>query len=94
MTNKYKSALNTNINFIQVKLFDFDDGKINREKIISERLDKSPEIENINKELFLDENNEFSYVNPVCPVCRSHKIIKKYAEYKIGLGKNTFFGIE
>ena len=77
MTNKYKSALNSNINFIQVKLFDFDDGKINREKIISERLNKVPEIENINKELFLDENNVFSYVNPVCPVCGSHKIIKK-----------------
>lgn len=77
MTNKYKSALNSNINFIQVKLFDFNDGKINREKIILERLNKSPEIENINKELFLDENNVFSYVNPVCPVCGSHKIIKK-----------------
>ena len=77
MTNKYKSALNSNINFIQVKLFDFNDGKIDREKIISERLNKVPEIENINKELFLDENNVFSYVNPVCPVCGSHKIIKK-----------------
>ena len=54
MTNKYKSALNSNINFIQVKLFDFDDGEIDREKIISERLNKVPEIENINKELFLD----------------------------------------
>ena len=77
MTNKYKSALNSNINFIQVKLFDFDNDKIDREKIISERLNKVPEIENINKELFLDENNVFSYVNPVCPVCGSHKIIKK-----------------
>ena len=29
------------------------------------------------EKLFLDENNVFSYVNPVCPVCGSHKIIKK-----------------
>ena len=55
MINKYKSALNSNINFIQVKLFDFDNDKIDCEKIISERLNKVSEIENINKELFLDE---------------------------------------
>ena len=51
--------------------------KINHEKIISERLNKSPNIENTNQKLFLDENNIFSYVNPICPVCGAHKIIKK-----------------
>ena len=51
--------------------------KINHEKIISERLNKSQNIENINQKLFLDENNIFSYVNPICPVCGAYKIIKK-----------------
>ena len=55
----------------------FSDEKIDREKIISERLNKSPNIENTNQKLFLDENNTFSYVNPICPVCGAHKIIKK-----------------
>ena len=27
--------------------------------------------------LFLDENNTFKYDDPICPVCGSHKIIKK-----------------
>ena len=33
--------------------------------------------ENTNQILFLDENNTFKYDNPICPVCGSHKIIKK-----------------
>ena len=77
MTKQNKIVLNNNLSFIQLKLFDFYDEKIDPEKIISERLNKNPKIENSNQKLFLDENNVFSYVNAVCPVCRSHKIIKK-----------------
>ena len=77
MTKQIVSALNSNIDFIQLKLYDFSDEKIDQEKIISERLNKSPKIENTNKKLFLDENNTFKYDNPICPVCESHKIIKK-----------------
>ena len=77
MTKQNKSALNSNLNFIQLKLFDFSEEKIDYEKIISERLNKSPNIENTNQKLFLDENNIFSYVNPICQVCGAHKIIKK-----------------
>ena len=77
MTKQNKFAPNSNLNFIQLKLFDFSEEKIDYEKIISERLNKSPNIENINQKLFLDENNIFSYVNPICPVCGAHKIIKK-----------------
>ena len=72
-----KSALNNNLDFIQLKLFDFSDEKIDHKKIISERLNKPPKIENTNQKLFLDENNTFKYDNPICPVCGSHKIIKK-----------------
>jgi hypothetical protein len=77
MTKQIVSALNSNIDFIQLKLYDFSDEKIDQEKIISERLNKSPKIENTNQKLFLDENNTFKYDNPICPVCGSHKIIKK-----------------
>ena len=72
-----KSALNNNLDFIQLKLFDFSDEKIDHEKIISERLNKNLKIENTSQKLFLDENNTFKYDNPICPVCGSHKIIKK-----------------
>ena len=77
MTKQILNVLNSNIDFIQLKLFDFSDEKIDREKIISERLNKNPKIENTNQKLFLDENNTFRYDNPICPVCGSHKIIKK-----------------
>ena len=77
MSKQNKFVLNSNLNFIQLKLFDFSEEKIDYEKIISERLNKSPNIENTNQKLFLDENNIFSYVNPICPVCGTHKIIKK-----------------
>jgi hypothetical protein len=76
MTKQTKSGLNSNIDFIQLKLYDFSDEKIDHEKLISERLNKNPKIENTNQKLFLDENNTFKYNNPICPVCGSHKIIK------------------
>ena len=77
MTKQILNVLNSNIDFIQLKLFDFSDEKIDHEKIISERLNKSPNFENTNQKLFLDENNTFKYDTPICPVCESHKIIKK-----------------
>ena len=52
MTKQILNALNSNIDFIQLKLFDFSDEKIDQEKIISERLNKSPNIENTNQKLF------------------------------------------
>ena len=77
MKTQIKTVLNNNIDFIQLKLFDFSKEKIDPKKIISERLNKDPKIKNTNQKLFLDENNTFKYDNPICPVCRSHKIIKK-----------------
>lgn len=67
MTKQNKFVLNSNLNFIQLKLFDFSEEKIDREKIISERLNKNPNFKNTNYKLFLDENNIFLYVNPICP---------------------------
>ena len=77
MTKQILNALNSNIDFIQLKLFDFSDEKIDQEKIISERLNKMPNFENTNQKLFLDENNTFKYDTPICPDCGAHKIIKK-----------------
>ena len=59
MPNINKSILNSNLEFIQLKLFDFSSEKINQEKIISERLNKVPYFENTNLKLFLDKNNTF-----------------------------------
>ena len=75
MPNINKYVFNNNLDIIQLKLSDFPD-KTDYEKIISERLDKNPKIENTNQKLFLDENNTFKYDNLICPICGSHKIIK------------------
>ena len=77
MTKQILNALNNNIDFIQLKLCDFSEEIIDQDKLISERLNKSLNIENTNHKLFLDENNTFRYDNPICPVCGSHKINKK-----------------
>ncbi len=39
MTKQNKSVLNNNTDFIQLKLYDFFDEKINQEKIISEKIE-------------------------------------------------------
>ena len=52
MTKQIVHVLNTNLDFIQHKLYDFSDEKIDHEKIISERLNKNPKIENTNQKLF------------------------------------------
>ena len=49
MPNINKSALNNNLDFIQLKLFDYSDERIDHEKIISERLNKVPNFENTNQ---------------------------------------------
>ena len=77
MTKQNKFVPNTNINFIQLKLFDFENEEIDPNEIIEKRLNKIPKITNNNPKLLLDENNTFSYVNPICPVCGSYTIIKK-----------------
>ncbi|SFL82892.1 hypothetical protein SAMN02910297_01848, partial [Methanobrevibacter olleyae] len=56
MTKQNKFVLNTNTNFIQLKLFDFKNEKINPNEIIEKRLNKRPKIKNNNQKLFLDEN--------------------------------------
>ena len=38
-------------------------------KIISEILNKTPNFENTNHKLFLDENTTFKYDNPIYSVC-------------------------
>ena len=77
MTKQNKFAPNSNLNFIQLKLFDFSEEKIDHEKIISERLNKSPNIENTNQKLFLDENNIFSYIIQFVKFVELIKLSKK-----------------
>ena len=48
MTKQTKSVLNNNLDFIQLKLFDFSDEKIDHEKIISKRPTKHLKIKNTN----------------------------------------------
>lgn len=77
MIKQNKFVLNSNLNFIQLKLFDFSIQKPDFEKILDDKLNKDFKIKNTTHKLFLNENNEFSYVNPICPTCDSLKIIKK-----------------
>ena len=44
MTKQTKSTLNNNLDFIQFKLYDFSDEKIDYEKIISGKLNKNPKL--------------------------------------------------
>ena len=77
MSKQNKFVLNSNLNFIQLKLFDFSEEKIDHEKIISERLNKSSNIENTNQKLFLDENNIFSYIIQFVQFVELIKLSKK-----------------
>ena len=48
-TKQNKSVLNSNINFMQLKLHDFSDEKNwSRKKSFSKRLNKTPDFENTN----------------------------------------------
>ena len=76
MTTTNKSISNNSIHFIQLKLFDFMDGKPNFNETLNKRLNQETSLSN-DYSLELDENNTFKYINPECPKCGSHKIIKK-----------------
>jgi len=76
MKTTNKSISNNSIHLIQLKLFDFMDEKPNFDEILNKRLKQQTSFSN-NYSLELDENNTFKYVNPECPKCGSHKIIKK-----------------
>jgi transposase-like protein len=68
------------IGSIQLKLYDCGMEKISFERILKEKL-KPPETpRNVNNNLNLLEDNHFEYVNPFCPSCSSHKVIKQ--EYR------------
>ena len=76
MKSENKSISNDSIHFIQLKLFDFMDGKPNFDETLNKRLNQYSSLSN-DYSLELDENNTFKYINPECPKCGSHKIIKK-----------------
>ena len=48
MTNTITSALGSSIGFIQLKLYDFDQGEIDFEKILNERFQSVDAPQNIN----------------------------------------------
>lgn len=52
MTKQNKFVLNSNLTFIQLKLFDFSEEKIDHEKIISERLNKAQILKILIKNYF------------------------------------------
>ena len=62
MIKQTKSVPNNNLDFIQLKFYDFSDEKIDQEKIISGKLNKNPKIENTNHKLSLDENNTLDMI--------------------------------
>lgn len=80
MTSEIITTLNSSIDSIQLKLSDFSKEKFDFEEILKERLNSPKTPRNMNQNLNLLENNHFDYVNPVCPYCNSHKVIKQ--EYR------------
>jgi transposase-like protein len=80
MTSTITSALSSSIGFIQLKLSDYGQEKIEFKNIIKERFQKVETTRNINQKLELLEDNHMDYLNPICPNCNSKRINKQ--EYR------------
>ena len=80
MTSEIISALSSSIAFIQLKLSDFGQEEVDFEKIIDERFQNVETPRNVNQKLELLEDTHMDYLNPICPYCNSHNIIKQ--EYR------------
>jgi transposase-like protein len=80
MFSTITSALSSSIEFIQLKLTDYGQEKIEFENIIEERFQKVETARNINQKLELLEDNHMDYINPICPHCQSKKVTKQ--EYR------------
>ena len=76
MKTKKQPSINDTLSVIQLKLSDFDGFKPAKVNRLNKVLGYESELKNYSSELFLDENDVFSYVNPVCPCCGSLKIKK------------------
>lgn len=80
MTNTILSTLSSSIDFIQLKLSDFGSQKMEFQEIIKDRFQGVQTPQNINQKFELLQNNHIDYINPSCPHCNSHNIIKQ--EYR------------
>ena len=80
MTSTIVSTLSSSIGFIQLKLSDFGQEEIDFKKIIDERFQNVETPRNVNQKLELLEKEHMDYLNPVCPYCKSNKVIKQ--EYR------------
>src|SRR5665648_1238788 len=88
MSSTITSTLSSSIEFIQLKLTDYGQEKMDFEKIIRERFQNVDTTRNVNQKLELLEDNHMDYLNPICPHCKSYKIIKQeYSERKLDIGE-------
>jgi len=69
MTIQTKATLNSNINFVQLKLFDFADENINFNEKLDENVFNSSKSNNAKKNVGLFKDKHFHMINPVCPDC-------------------------
>ena len=77
MFSTITSALSSSIEFIQLKLTDYGQEKIEFENIIEERFQKVETARNINQKLELLEDNHMDYINPICPYWNLKTLIKQ-----------------
>lgn len=82
MNTENNHISNNSFNMIQYKLSDFEFYKPSFDEVLDERLNKTPDFEINDPEFELLENNLVRYINPECPECKSHKIIKYGVEHK------------
>jgi len=73
-------TLSSCIGSIQLNLFDFGVEKPNFENVLKERFQNPETPRNVNQQLILLDDNHFEYMNPICPYCKSNKVIKQ--EYR------------
>lgn len=77
MTIQTKATLNSNIDFIQLKLFDFEDENINFDEKLEENIFNSYKPKNAKKNVGLFKDKHFHMINPICPHCNKSDFTKQ-----------------
>ncbi|MCC7553003.1 MAG: hypothetical protein KO202_00730 [Methanobacteriaceae archaeon] len=77
MTIQIKPIINSNINFVQLKFFDFADENINFDEKLEENIFNSSKSKNAKKNIGLFKDKHFQMINPICPDCNKSNYSKQ-----------------
>jgi transposase-like protein len=77
MQTKELNACNTNICSLQLKVFDFGGEKIDFDEKLNNEFNPLIMEDDINNKIHMVNKNHFELLNPICPKCGEHKVIKE-----------------